>query len=570
MDRLLLTALLQRLGFSSDIFAALLTKREYTYFDWRQQLSVAQIDRDWQKVMALLREEAGRKPVCNPAIQEQFFSVIQVRAKAELSGDKGDAAELYQEAVQRTVPDFPRQLGAHTYLSIQEINIMLLWSDSCRNREDAAKVLLFLEGYIPARFSQEREKVKLYPRVAARYLPILYEQGMYHECMAMAEKAMNMIVTFGYIPGMEAVLDSYVKTAECLGMEKQVHNEKMQLNAWQELMQELGQTGEKFDDELYMTDTWQDADLLGELLSRNRRYRGYSQEELSAGICTPETLSRIETGRRAPNTGTFRALAKKLDLREDYYYNNIEANDFALFNLEWQITTLIMNKKWEQAEAALKRMKEELDLSYDCNRQYVEIRNFTIDCESDRIPPEQQFERARKILSITLKKVPKNVDVRKWSEDFWSCPFSREEIGVMIKMADTLINEKKEAQAEYLLKKLLRHYQSSKVRQEFHFEGVIMLMARLAECAGRLKKWKEELDYSEDGIRLCRAGGTGKILPLFLSSKADALEHLGEEETSLKYYEFAFYSADLFRREQTAQVAKESYEKLLGRSREWY
>lgn len=97
-----------------------------------------------------------------------------------------------------------------------------------------------------------------------------------------------------------------------------------------------------------------------------------------------------------------------------------------------------------------------------------------------------------------------------------------------------------------------------------------MLIARLTGCTGRLGKRKEELAYSEEGIRLCRISGTWKMMPLFVNNKADALEHLGQKETSLQYYRLAFYSAELFKKELSAQVAKRSYEKLLGKQTEWY
>ena len=159
--------------------------------------------------------------------------------------------------------------------------------------------------------------------------------------------------------------------------------------------------------------------MLDEVLSRNRQHQGYSQEELSEGICTPETLSRIETARRAPNTSTFRALAERLSLREDYYYSGIETDDLTLLDQEWQITTLIMNRRWGQAEKTLQEMRETLDMSYGCNRQYVENKGFTIECALGSIPLEQQLESAKEILAITVGNVPEEEDVRRWREDFW-------------------------------------------------------------------------------------------------------------------------------------------------------
>lgn len=556
MDRLLLTALMQRLGLSPDKFVTRLPEKEYYYFDWRQRLAVAQLERDWGRVLALLEEDAAREPACNPAIREQYSTMIRIRAEAEFSGDKSGISGLYREAIQRTVPDFPEQLGVHTYLSMQEINFILLWNDSCPNREDAVKVLAFLESYVLAWFSEEQELVKLYPKVAARYLPILYEQGRYYECMAMAERAVEMMVTSGYASSMGAVMDNYVKAAERLGMEEQVHKEKVQLGAWRELMQELWQTKEEPDDEFCMMDVWQEVDLLDEVLRRNRQYQGYSQEELSEGICTPETLSRIETARHAPNTSTFLALAEKLNLRGDYYYSSIETDNLTLLDQEWQITKLIMKRRWEQAEKVVREMREKLDLSYRCNRQYLENEKFSIDCGMGRIPVERQLETAKEILAITVRQVPDDRDVRKWREDFWNCPFSAEEIGVMMNMADALMHEKEWEQADFLLEKLLEHYQRSRVRPEFHFRTIILIVARLSQCNALLENHEKELLYSEEGIRLCRVSGTWKILSHFLNNKADALERLGRKETGLKYYRLAFYCAELFENAGTAPLAK--------------
>ena len=226
--------------------------------------------------------------------------------------------------------------------------------------------------------------------------------------MAMAERAVDMMVTSGYASSMGAVLDIYVKAAETVGLREQVHKEKVQLGAWRELMQELGQAKEEPDDELYMMDVWQEVDLLDEVLSRNRQHQGYSQEELSEGICTPETLSRIETARRTPNTSTFRALAEKLDLREDYYYSSIETDDLTLLDQRWQITKLIMNGEYEKAGGAVEEMAGKLDLSCSCNRQCVENLRFSIECKKGRIPADRQFEAAREILSITVEEVPED------------------------------------------------------------------------------------------------------------------------------------------------------------------
>lgn len=575
MDRLLLSALLQRLGLSSDHFITLLSEEEYLYFDWRQRLASAELVRDWKQAKLILEESVGRNYICNQPLQEQFYLLMQGRIQEKLSGDKRQGLPLYERAIQMTMPDFPQCINQHTLLSVQEISVILLWQDRQPDKELSAVILRFLENYVSAHFAEEREVVKLYPKIAAGYLPLLFQQEKYYECLVISEKAMDMMIESSYASSMEAVLEYYIQASEKLNMgeqiqKKKVQKKKVQLAAWRELMQEIGHTEDSLDDELFLMDVWQEIDLLDEVMSKNRQYQGYSQEKLSEGICTPESLSRIENAKRMPNAGTFKALAKKLSLREEYYYSTIETDDIALLNQQWQIDKLIMNREWDRVEKENESLSGKLDLSIPCNRQYVEEVRYLSAAAEGRIPSEQHFSELRRILGITLGEVPKNRDIREWPEEFWKRPFQAEEISVMMEMADVFVRDKELEQAEFLLEKLLAHYQSSRVKPEFHFRRVILIIARLSQCTGFMKKHEKELLYSEEGIRLCLVSGTRRQLPSFVNNKADALENLGEKEASLKYYKLAFYIAEVMKKTVTAKVAKGSFEQLAEKQIDWY
>ena len=47
IDRLLLTVFLQRVGKSPAKFSMLLTQEEYTYFEWKHEICIAQMNSDW-------------------------------------------------------------------------------------------------------------------------------------------------------------------------------------------------------------------------------------------------------------------------------------------------------------------------------------------------------------------------------------------------------------------------------------------------------------------------------------------------------------------------------------------
>lgn len=568
VDRLLLTALMQRLGLSPDKFATVLTEEEYYYFDWKQRLASAQIEQDWEKVSLLLEEDEAKDRSCNQVLQEQFYLLMQGVVQERLLRDREKSLTLIKRAVQQTVPAFPDKLDLNLLLSVQEISAMLIWQGEQADEEMSVRVLQFLEAYTLTHYREEQEVVKLYPKVAARYLPILLNQEKYYECLTIGEKTLDMMISTGYASSMETVLENYVKAAEASGLAESVHKKRVQLEAWKELMRELGHTERGLDDELYMMDVWQEVELLDERISRARQQQGYSQEALSEDICTPETLSRIETGKRAPNQRTYKALAKKLSLQEEYYYSEIETDDFSVLDKKFQVDKLIMNREWKKAEKAIGELEKVLELSYGCNRQYVEETRCITGLELGRISKKEMFSLLRNVLAITVEGVPEENDIQKWPENFWNRSFAIEEMSVMLQMAIALADEGLFEQAIFMLEKMMEYYRKSRVKVEFHFRTVILIVGRLSGYCGVIKNYEKAAQYTEEGIRLLLVSGTRNLLPLLVNNRGAVSECMGNKKAGLYYYKQAFYSAELLKEKSTD--FKFYYEKLAGRKRKWY
>ena len=569
MDRLLLTAVLQRLGLSAVFFITLLSEEEYSYFEWRQDIAVAQLSGDWTRVQELLEDKA-ENPVCNAALQRQFYLMMQGHVRKRLSRDFAESAALYEQAIRITNPDFPCQMSDSILLNVQEIMLLLFWQAVQPDKRYSEELLKFLEQYVPAHFRDEQVTIKIYPKIVSAYLPFLLEQGKYTECFSMAEKTIDMMVSSAYASCMRTVLHFYIQAAEKLGREQGLPEKRAQLAAWKELMDAFGQSGDDNAENELLPDVWQEIELLDEMLCRNRLYRGYSQEKLSEGICSPETLSRIENARQSPTSRTFTALARKLSMQEEFYYHEIQPDNMDSLGIYWRIMLLSMNRQYEEVGKAVKLLEKKLDMSIPCNRQYVaDIKN-SVKCETEEVPAARQLADIREILGITLENLPEEEEPRDWPETFWSYPFRTEEISLLMQMSDIYYWSGRREEAELMYEKLLQHYQESRVRLEFHYRTAMLIVVHLSQCTGVMKNYVKELKYSEEGIRLHMISGARKLLPTCVNNLADALENMGQKEKALKFYRLAFYSAELMKREGTAKVARRSYEKLLGREIQWY
>ncbi|HFI0631989.1 TPA: helix-turn-helix domain-containing protein [Streptococcus suis] len=65
--------------------------------------------------------------------------------------------------------------------------------------------------------------------------------------------------------------------------------------------------------------------LLATRLKNRRKELGWSQKELAEGVCDQGQISRIEKGTYMPGADLLHALAKKLQVRMDYFFNEEES-----------------------------------------------------------------------------------------------------------------------------------------------------------------------------------------------------------------------------------------------------
>ena len=145
-------------------------------------------------------------------------------------------------------------------------------------------------------------------------------------------------------------------------------------------------------------DVWQETELINELIRRERQKKGYSQEYVSEGICSPQTFSRIESGSRLPNPNKYRLIMGKLSLSKEYYFSSMETSDYSVLEKKHNLERLIMCENWEDAERELYSLEKALSLDIPVNSQYVQIMKYIIDNDLDKIEPKDKIEILRQIL----------------------------------------------------------------------------------------------------------------------------------------------------------------------------
>ena len=560
MDCLLMTALLQRIGKSAANFSVLLTEEEYIYFDWRHQMCLAQLERDWKRMEQLLEENAEIYRTLNETLQRQYVLLIRAILEEKRYHNRAQAEKLLLEAIRMTIPEFAGTLPDSALLCRQELYAILLWQKLQPDEACSAHLLEQLLLYLEKGDIDRSEFARIYPRVALQYLNLLKGREAFETCLMLSDRVIELIVKTGYAEGLEQFLDIYVASAEAMGCLQKADERKKQLDAMRELLSVLGENPINSEETLFLMDAGQEVELLQQTLSVSRQEQKRTQESLCEGICEPETISRIERGKHMPHPKTYAALAQRLNLPTQKYYSSIETGDFRILELQWMLEVSISNREWEEAENKLHEIRECLDVMTNRNRQYLEQKQYIISKRKATGKDGKEIDRLVSILQLTMPQATR----QSWEEDeFWKHFFTKTEMQVMMAIADVLYSEGNYVRALQLLEKMDGYYAQKRVAQEYHYKIILLILARLTSALLQCEEYDKAIIVIQQGIQISFQCCNQLLIGGLVNNWAHALEHTGHPQEALRLYRLAYYYNELMD-SPSAKISRESYHKLMA------
>ena len=180
-DKLLLDALLQRLGKSPDKLESIVTAGDYELYIYRENIQNCILDKDYEKAGLLLEEYAGKKEA-EERVHKQYILKMKA-AICELEGKDLEKSEKYiEEAIRITMPEGEREALNNSLLSIPEIQLILMKISHYENKDNDKQiweVLNQLNDYVKEHYTDEEELVKIYVKIARAEARILLERKRY-------------------------------------------------------------------------------------------------------------------------------------------------------------------------------------------------------------------------------------------------------------------------------------------------------------------------------------------------------------------------------------------------------
>lgn len=235
--------------------------------------------------------------------------------------------------------------------------------------------------------------------------------------------------------------------------------------------------------------------LAGEVIRRNRESMGITQEELCDGICSVETLSRIENGKNTPSRANFEALMGRMGKEGKKYLPFLKSREMGVFLLTEEVVLFLSVHDYKRMKQKLTELEQRLDMTEPVNRQYMIRMRAMVDRRLGRISAKEQRERLEEALNCTLPDFSEEV-LKKGM-------LNEQEIRILCNIAMAYMEEEEYRQSISILKMLYKYLESIHMESKTRILRLVLsnldhVLGRSGELRKSQKIGKKALDLAKD------------------------------------------------------------------------
>lgn len=265
---------------------------------------------------------------------------------------------------------------------------------------------------------------------------------------------------------------------------------------------------------------------IGDVIQKSRISLSMTQEELCNGICSVETLSRIENGKQSPSRIIYQKLMKRLGKPEERIIPTISSKNYNIHNLKVSICKAIANERYAKADSLFREISKYIIKEDLRNNQYLLRTKAVIDYRTGKIPLQIYTKQLLKALNLTVPDIS--------NYNFSSNSLNRSETIIILNIANAYGHNKDFDAAITLLYELNSFY--CKNRMDFYEQNYnrILILTNLSIWLGHTNRLEETLSVCDEGIHISTKICCGNFLDRLLYNKALTLqEQLKQKKQTL-------------------------------------
>lgn len=549
-EHFLLNRLLERLGQSTAKLEYVLSHEEYMLYEFQYRIHEELSKNSFSNAMELLRSYSMME-MKHEGIKRQYIEQTEAQIMWMMQAPLADVLAKLDTAIGRTMDAHINWKSYDYALSAEEVRLFLFRQEITAeaSEEDVLELLAILE-YIDRHHTDVEEKVKVYPYAVILLGKELIPYKGHNMLKPYVERALKLLRGEGRLIFLTEIMELYIQILrETGGAEVETTKYERQLDTVRHLLNDTGLQIERY----RLFPIWdKEYSLDYETIRRQRTAYGITQSQLSEGICEPETLSRIESGRRKPSHRHYGMLADKLGRNTGRVQIGlgITAYDFDTVLLRRELEKLLHRLEWDAAERVADELEERLDCSIVANRQYImqmKIYLKNVRGEITNVDARHEFVN---LLELSLGNTPL-LELPKFA-------LNRLEINLMNHVAIMYMKEGKRREAIAIYEAILEGYHSSEVKEVFHIREISTILANLADLYEEVNFFDKAKDLSEKRIQISILLAKGNDLGRALTTIAFTMERQGNR-ACVAYYKQALEMLDLMEMKARYQIVKKHF-----------
>ena len=244
---------------------------------------------------------------------------------------------------------------------------------------------------------------------------------------------------------------------------------------------------------------------VGDIIRLTRQSVEMSQEELSDGICSVQTLSRIENGKVNVKKETYRKLMERMNRNGLKNYSILALEEFDSLERMRKINNLMFRREFAEAEINLNKLKLELDGEDVLNLQYIKRKEVIINYQKGCFSKEEYLEGLETVISLTL------TDYKSFLNKTY--PFSAEEVRTLMNIASIYGELEDNDMAIRIYDMLLRSLNTGYMAQKSALPFILIIMNGSAKMQGGKGNHQLAIEICWNVIEKSKKNNLFTILP---------------------------------------------------------
>ena len=402
-DILSVNMFLDRMGFGILGLTAYISEKEVVYFKWKESTRACIRNENYKKLVMLLEHMPTGNVSLNKKIREQYAWFIKGIVAEKDTADLKKATECYEKALECTCGFLIKSQKIEGTFSVREIHIYaiylnLLCKVNPKEKEEVISRFYQLMQYVNVHYVEEQQKVRIYPLLVCLWGNLVIEGKDTEGSFEIFEKTLELLRKQKSLYCLLEIMRLHILVG--LKEKRDMSKEQEDIKILQSFFEEFGYQAQS---QIYVPQANEIMlEHVGQYLSTERKKVNYTQEKISDGICSVESYSRIENGRK-PTRNNYKALTEKIGTKNRYYIELVNTGNIDALLLRREISYELFMEKNERLPELLEELKTVLgEKEVAKNRQYLEFVQVSIEENTGRKTWNQCCDMFRNILSYTM------------------------------------------------------------------------------------------------------------------------------------------------------------------------